>query len=391
MRRFSWILATLTTALLSLSVEAASAQTTPSLNPGSQSFGGQVLQVRSTADGLFVKTQGRIEKTRFERSGDRRRIELIIPNAQLRGAIRLPTQAELYRLGIESMGAVTLPAQGNRPGTTTITLNVPASAVDWRAAPSGDAGIVLLPTATPIALGAASRSGGGNSSSEIPVQAPADRRGLPAGAELISVTLPPGPLPGSPPTWEQPTVWTPPATNGRPLVVIDPGHGGPDPGAVGRGGLRETDINLEVARKLAQTLEAAGIATMMTRTAEYDLDLPPRVAMAERANATVFVSIHSNAISMSRPDVNGVETYYYSSGKALASVIHRNILNRTSSSDRGVRQARFYVLRQTSMPAVLVETGFVTGARDAANLSSSAFRSQMATAIAAGIQEYLGR
>ena len=421
MRRLPWILATLATALLSqpaeaLSVSAAQAiaQTTPPFNPAGSSSGpslrGQVLQVRSTADGLFVKTEGWIDNLRLERSGDRRRIELVVPNAQLRGAIRLPTQAELYRLGIESMAAVTLPPRDSRPATTKITLNVPADAVDWRASRSGESGIVLLPTEPPKPIRAASRPGSpgspgnpgspGSSGSlgrpgnrDIPVQAPS-RGNLPPGAELITVTLPPGslpgPLPGSRPSWDRPT-WTPPITQGRPLIVIDPGHGGPDPGAVGRGGLRETDINLEIARKLSQRLEAAGIATLMTRTGEYDLDLPPRVAMAERANATMFVSIHSNAINMSRPDVNGVETYYYSSGQTLANVIHRNIINRTNSSDRGVRRARFYVLKQTSMPAVLIETGFVTGAQDAIKLANSTFRSQMATAIAAGIQEYLGR
>ncbi|MDX2241205.1 MAG: N-acetylmuramoyl-L-alanine amidase [Leptolyngbyaceae cyanobacterium bins.302] len=178
---------------------------------------------------------------------------------------------------------------------------------------------------------------------------------------------------------------------GKPIVIIDPGHGGPDPGAVGIGGLKETDIVLDISRQVTEILSRQGIAAVLTRDAEYDLGLEPRVQMANRANATVFVSIHANAISMSRPDINGLETYYFNSGKELASVIHRTILEETGVRDRRVRQARFYVLRYTSMPSVLVETGFVTGAEDAARLRDPGYRSRMAAAIARGILRYLGR
>lgn len=366
-------------------------QTSPSLNPNSSPslLAADILQVRSTSDGLFIKTAGRVGQLKLERSRDRRSFTLNITEARLKGAIRLPNQAELARLGIQSMGAITLPFQAGRPTTTRITLNVPADAVDWKASRSGDSGIVLLPKSQPTALNSpaptpsTTGSSGGTTSSS--------NNGLPPGAEAISITLPPGPPPSArPPVVSRPPINRPP-TNGRVLVVIDPGHGGPDPGAVGRGGLRETDINLDVSRKLVKELEAAGIQTLITRTGEYDLDLQPRVNIAERANATIFVSIHSNAISLNRPDVNGVETYYYDSGKQLADTIHRSIIGNTKSSDRGVRKARFYVLTRTSMPAVLVETGFVTGAQDAINLSSSSFRSQMAAAIARGIRNYLGR
>ena len=111
--------------------------------------------------------------------------------------------------------------------------------------------------------------------------------------------------------------------------------------------------------------------------------------MAERMNADVFVSIHANAISLSRPDINGLETYYYSNGQRLAQTIHNSILQGVDVGNRGVRNARFYVLRRTSMPSVLVEVGFVTGREDAAKLSSPAYQSQMAQAIARGILQYL--
>jgi N-acetylmuramoyl-L-alanine amidase len=179
--------------------------------------------------------------------------------------------------------------------------------------------------------------------------------------------------------------------NGRIVVAIDPGHGGRDPGAVGIGGLREKDIVMPISQEVARRLEAAGIDAVLTRNHDWEVDLQPRVDVAERVDATVFVSIHANAIDMSRPDVNGIETYYYETGTGLARSIHNSVLRATGGPDRGVRQARFYVLRNSSMPAVLVEVGFVTGAEDAPKLANSAYRSLLAEAIARGILEYLGR
>jgi len=173
------------------------------------------------------------------------------------------------------------------------------------------------------------------------------------------------------------------------VIVIDPGHGGRDPGAIGIAGLQEKDINLTIAQRVQQQLQQQGITVLMTRSDDRFIDLEPRVAFAEEAGADLFVSIHANAISLSRPEVNGLETYYYSLGLRLAQIIHANVLRRVNMADRGVRQARFYVLRRTSMPAVLVETGFVTGRDDAARLRDPARRNQIADGIVAGILEYL--
>lgn len=181
----------------------------------------------------------------------------------------------------------------------------------------------------------------------------------------------------------------PRAQNGRQVVIIDPGHGGPDPGAVGIGGIQEKEIVLDISNRISAILEQQGVSTVLTRTADIDLDLAPRVELADRLRATVFVSIHANAISMARPDVNGLETYYYDSGYDLARMIHASVLQTAPIRDRGVRSARFYVLRKSSMPSVLVETGFVTGAEDAANLATSAHRQRMAEGIARGILQYI--
>ncbi|MGC1393073.1 MAG: N-acetylmuramoyl-L-alanine amidase [Coleofasciculaceae cyanobacterium] len=187
----------------------------------------------------------------------------------------------------------------------------------------------------------------------------------------------PGPLPRVP--------------SGRVVVMVDPGHGGPDPGAVGIGGLQEKGIVMSISQQVASLLEQQGVQAVLTRKGDYDFDLEPRVAMAERMNANLFVSIHANAISLSRPDVNGLETYYFSSASSgrLARTIHNSILQGVDVKDRGVRSARFYVLRRTSMPSVLIEVGFVTGREDAAKLSNPTYQSQMAQAIARGILQYI--
>ncbi len=177
--------------------------------------------------------------------------------------------------------------------------------------------------------------------------------------------------------------------DGRTVIVIDPGHGGADPGAVGIGGIHEADIVLSIAQQVADLLEEQGIRAVLTRSDDREVELEPRVDLADSVGADLFVSIHANAISLSRPDVNGIETYYYDTGGALASSIHNSLVAATGMPDRGVRQARFYVLTQTSMPAVLVEVGFVTGREDAARLQSATARSQIAAAIAQGILRYV--
>jgi N-acetylmuramoyl-L-alanine amidase len=183
-----------------------------------------------------------------------------------------------------------------------------------------------------------------------------------------------------------PTAKSAPITNT--IVVVDPGHGGRDPGAIGLGSIQEKNIVLSISLEVAKILERQGVRVIMTRAGDRDVSLAGRVAIAQRANADVFVSIHGNSIG-GRSSVNGLETYYYSEGYRLARTIHRSILSRIDLRDRGVRRARFYVIRETSMPAVLVEVGFVTGSIDGRNLARASYRQQMAEAIAAGIIQYL--
>ncbi|NEQ24209.1 MAG: N-acetylmuramoyl-L-alanine amidase, partial [Microcoleus sp. SIO2G3] len=181
---------------------------------------------------------------------------------------------------------------------------------------------------------------------------------------------------------------SPQTHNGHLVVMVDPGHGGKDPGAIGIDGIQEKDIILPIAQRVAALLEQQGIEAILTRTDDYFVDLAPRVDMAQQDHADLFVSIHANSIEH-RPDVNGLETYYFSSGQRLAQTIHNNILHSVDIRDRGVRKARFYVLRKNPMPAVLVEVGFVIGERDEPRLATTDYQNQMAQSIANGILEYI--
>ncbi|BAT56285.1 N-acetylmuramoyl-L-alanine amidase [Nostoc sp. NIES-3756] len=182
-----------------------------------------------------------------------------------------------------------------------------------------------------------------------------------------------------------------PVPRGRLLVVIDPGHGGKDSGAPGLGGLLEKDVVLPIGQRIASILEQNGVQTVLTRDADFFVELQGRVDIAERANATLFVSIHANSVD-GRPDVNGLEVYYYDSGYALAETVRKTILQNIGTlKDRGTRKARFYVLRKSSMPSILVETGYMTGNEDNPRLGSPEYQSRMADAIARGILQYLKR
>ncbi len=178
---------------------------------------------------------------------------------------------------------------------------------------------------------------------------------------------------------------------GRQLVVIDPGHGGPDVGAT-RNGIYEKDITLAMSRQLGRILQQMGYAVVYTRTEDIDLDLEPRVQIAENSRASVFVSVHVNSLDANASQVSGIETYHApgaSLGKNLAELVHEQILASTGANDRGVRSARFYVIRNTSMPAILVETGYITNPSEAARLVNPSYQERMAEAIARGIDQFL--
>lgn len=244
--------------------------------------------------------------------------------------------------------------------------------------------LVATPSTFPVERPSNSNSGGQTPRGSIPVPPRPTVVPTPAPKPAPPPATRPAPRPNPAPTARVP--------NSRLSVTIDPGHGGRDPGAVGIRGLREKDVVIDISRQVASLLEQRGINVQMTRRDDRFISLQGRAQMANRAGSDLFVSIHANAISMSRPEVNGVETFYYpgsSRGRGLAQSIQSSMLQSTNMRSRGVRSARFYVIKHTSMPAALVEVGFVTGREDAPKLQNPAFRRQMAQAIADGIVNYL--
>ena len=172
------------------------------------------------------------------------------------------------------------------------------------------------------------------------------------------------------------------------LVCIDPGHGGKDPGAVANG-LQEKDLNLDIARKVKPLVEAAGYSVIMTRESDVYLSLEDRCAIANRAHAAIFVSIHNNAYMQ---DDQGTETYcFYNSaeGRRLATEVHREVVKRIERPDRGVKEAGFYVIKNTDMTSALLEGAFLTNVEDAKLLADGGFRAKIAEGVAAGVNNYL--
>ncbi|TSB47664.1 N-acetylmuramoyl-L-alanine amidase [Alkalicoccobacillus porphyridii] len=168
-------------------------------------------------------------------------------------------------------------------------------------------------------------------------------------------------------------------------IVIDAGHGGRDPGAIGNG-LYEKTIALSVAHKVKSELEQEGIEVLMTRDEDLFVTLEDRVLKSNQWGADLFVSIHANGYADT--SVSGVETFYYhgsSQGKQVASSIQQQLAESTGSRSRGVFAADFYVLKYSRMPAVLVETGFVSNEKDASLLKTGEYQQKAAKAIRDGI------
>ena len=215
-------------------------------------------------------------------------------------------------------------------------------------------------------------------------------------------------------------------------VIVDAGHGGYDPGAIGRTGLREKDVNLDIARRLAHLLEAKGIDVSMTRSVDKFITLEERANIANRARADFFISIHSNSARSAR--LNGFEVYYitdkvndysraldtagnadlhiepasfyntslnlkatlwdiiYTQSRSRSIILAQSICQAANRNMGlrilGVKGAPFYVLKGTRIPAVLVEVGFVSHPSEERYLRSGFYRQQLAEAICEGILNY---
>ncbi len=218
-------------------------------------------------------------------------------------------------------------------------------------------------------------------------------------------------------------------------IVIDPGHGGKDPGATGRTGLREKDVNLDIAHRLCTLLTSRGIKAIMTRTSDRFIELPDRPEIANREGADLFVSIHANS-SRTR-NLNGFEVYYvspdvsdsqraldsarngrlnieqtcfandslslrailwdmlYASNRVESAQLSRSVClvaeNSLGVNNLGFKPARFQVLKGARMPAILVEVGFLSNLNEERKLRNGYYRQKVAEAISEGILGYAQR
>ena len=172
-------------------------------------------------------------------------------------------------------------------------------------------------------------------------------------------------------------------------VFIDAGHGGTDPGALGYG-YRESDLNLQVAKKVEAKLKSKGIDVKMSRNSDIFYSLSERAEMANDYGADAFVSIHQN--SAEAKSANGIETYYNrkkEEDRPLSNDIQKQVISQTVANNRGVKNAEFTVLVKSEMISALVECGFITNESEVKKLSDSSYQDKLATGIANGIEEYL--
>lgn len=180
-----------------------------------------------------------------------------------------------------------------------------------------------------------------------------------------------------------------PKRNGRSSVVVDAGHGGSDYGAI-RCGINEKDINLDIAKRVEAILLSKGINVTMTRNIDTFVSLEDRTIITANKNPDIFVSIHVN--SSVKPEILGIETHYYHQNSLeLAQTVHASLISYINTKDRGLFKSKFYVINHTAVPAILVETGFISNDCERAELVSEQRKQQTAQAIAEGILKYLNK
>lgn len=170
-------------------------------------------------------------------------------------------------------------------------------------------------------------------------------------------------------------------------ILLDPGHGGKDSGAM-EAGVYEKDITLHTAKETAAALQEQGATVTMTRDTDQFISLEKCVQQSNQKEIDAFISLHINAFE--DPAAQGLHTFYHGSAgnKALAEAIQTRLVQETNLSNRGVATAAYYVLRNNTKPAVLVELGFLTNQADRELIQSKTFQQQAAKAITTGLVNY---
>lgn len=223
-----------------------------------------------------------------------------------------------------------------------------------------------------------------------------------------------------------------------PVIVVDPGHGGTQEGALGPNGKLEKDLALQISHKLRSELQALGAKVLLTRERDSQLGLADRVTYANRKRPDLFISVHANAMPTNKlkARIRGIETYFLSASASgaeaastaarenaeapvkrtsrrddtlafilqdlqrteahvdssrLAYAVHQQLIAATRANDRGVHQAPFYVLNGLEAPAILVEVGYLTHPEECQKLASAAYQQTLARAIAQGVKVFLSQ
>ena len=186
-------------------------------------------------------------------------------------------------------------------------------------------------------------------------------------------------------SWAAQTSRDPQSSGSYTTVVIDAGHGGFDRGGIPGQRVPEKEMTLDVAQRLKAVLTANGYHVVMTRDSDVFVPLATRVAIANSYRNAIFVCVHFN--SAKRMGADGIETYFYNRDSLpLASAVHYYVAGGAPSPNRGVRRRGYYVLRKTTVPAVLVECGFLTNPTEAAYAQTVSYRQKLAEEIATGIR-----
>ena len=183
-------------------------------------------------------------------------------------------------------------------------------------------------------------------------------------------------------------------------IVLDAGHGGEDFGthSAGKPQYQEKYLNLSTTLLVRNYLQQFGYQVLLTRNIDTFVSLEDRSLFANKQNPRLFVSIHYN--SAPSTDAEGVEVFYYkddsnanrvAKSKVLAQCIHNKVISNTKAKSRGVKHGNYSVIRETTMPAVLIEGGFLTNADEVLKIKDAAYMKSLALGIAQGIKDYLGK
>jgi N-acetylmuramoyl-L-alanine amidase len=182
-------------------------------------------------------------------------------------------------------------------------------------------------------------------------------------------------------------------------VVIDPGHGGADPGVVDQEGLVEKDINLQISRSLAEILRQAGATVIMTRendavdAASKKADLDKRLSLMTDSDSSICISIHANSFP-AQPNVYGAQVFYGAhdeKGQILANYVQKQLTRVTKSDRKALAHPSAYLLKNNEVPLILVEVGFFSNEKEKKLLQDPEYRWQLAWAVYSGTVEYFSQ